>query len=100
MTWLAPVTRCPLIAAAGQPRTLLNCRQTLRGLVADAADARKPSTGIEYVIDGSTVSQWFRRDSRRPDAFMPLPPATPARSWGIWVAWARWRAVQRLLLYV
>lgn len=52
------------IAAAGRLRALLTHRLTLPGLVAEAADGRKPSTGIEYVIDGSTVSQWCRRSAR------------------------------------
>ena len=52
------------LSSQPQLRTPLIHRLTLLGLVACAADARKPSIGIEYLIDGSTVSQWRQRGSR------------------------------------
>ncbi|HWI09869.1 MAG TPA: hypothetical protein VNU48_00905 [Burkholderiaceae bacterium] len=43
---------------------------------------------------------WQQRRLGGAGALMSLPPATPARSWSIWMGWATWRSVQKLLLYV
>ena len=77
------------------------CRLTLLGLVVGAADARKPSIGIEYLIDGSTVSQWRQRGSRPTiGCAHVVADRNVCQIVAAWAVRATWRSVQRLLLYV